>query len=71
MNGDVWRTPSGETGPEIGRQCINGAVVVAVLLPQPAHLIDWRARTVYVPLRDLGAVPNAETRHGGARGGRG
>lgn len=71
MNGDVWLTPSGETGPEVARQCINGAVVVQVLLPQPEHMTDWHVRPVYVPLLQLVEVPNSETRYGGARGGRG
>lgn len=71
MNGDVWRTPSGEIGPEVNRQCTNGVVVVQVLLPQPEHMTDWHARTVYVPLLQLVEVPNSETRYGGARGGRG
>ena len=70
MNGDIWRTPSGETGPEVDRQRINGQVVVKVLLQAPAHLPDWHARAEYVPEADLVVVPNAETRYGGANGGR-
>lgn len=71
MNGDIWKLPSGETGPEVDRQRINGAVVVKVLVPAPAHLPDWHARAEYVPEVDLAAVPNEATRYGGDRGGRG
>lgn len=70
MNGDIWRTPSGETGPEVDRQSINGEVVVKVLVPAQAHLPDWHARVEYVPEADLVAVPNDATRYGGDRGGR-
>lgn len=71
MSGVIWKTPSGETGPEISRQRINGEIVVAVLIPQPAHLTDWHVRTVHVPLARLEEVPNELTRYGGDRGGRG
>lgn len=71
MSGAIWRTPSGETGPETGRQSIGGVIVVQVLIQAPGHLTDWHSRTVHVPLRDLVEVPAHQTRYGGADGGRG
>lgn len=71
MNGDIWRTPSGETGPEINRQDIGGVTHVAVLVDYSGpDWRDWRARVVDVPLEKLVLLENAETRYGGARGGR-
>ena len=66
MNGDIWRLPSGETGPEINRQDIAGVVHVEILLANT----PWCDKVVQVPLSDLVLVPNELTRYGGARGGR-
>ncbi len=67
MNGDIWRLPSGETGPEVNRQDIAGVVHVEILLANA----PWRDKVVQVPLSDLVLVPNGLTRYGGERGGRG
>lgn len=71
MSGVIWKTPNGETGPEISRQRIGGEIVVSVLISQPAHMSDWHRRPEYHPLSALEEVPASETRYGGARGGRG
>ena len=69
MNGDIWRTKAGRTGVEVSRQ---GAEVVSVeLLFQPGDGVTyWRADVEIHPLAELVLVPNAETRYGGANGGR-
>lgn len=70
MNGDIWRTKAGRTGIEVNRQ---GAEVVSVelLFPPGDGATYWRADLEIHPLSELALVPNAETRYGGARGGRG
>lgn len=35
MSGVIWKTPSGATGREIGRQCIGGVLVIAVQTGEP------------------------------------
>lgn len=69
MNGDIWRTKAGRTGVEVNRQ---GAKVVSVqlLFPPDDCAMYWQADTEDVPLDELTAVPNSETRYGGANGGR-
>lgn len=70
MNGDIWRTKAGRTGIEVNRQ---GAEVVSVelLFPPGDGVTYWRADVEIHPLAELVLVPNAETRYGGARVGRG
>ena len=70
MNGDIWRTKAGRTGIEVNRQ---GADVVSVelLFPPGDGVTYWGLDREVAPLDELTAVPNAETRYGGANGGRG
>lgn len=70
MNGDIWKTKAGRNGVEVNRQ---GADVVSVelLFPPGDGVTYWGLDREVVPLDELTAVPNAETRYGGANGGRG
>ena len=70
MNGDIWCTKAGRVGIEIDRQ---GAYIVSVelMFPPGDGVTYWRADVETHLLEELQPVPNAETRYGGANGGRG
>lgn len=69
MNGDIWRTKAGRTGIEVNRQGAE-VVLVELLFPPGGGATHWGLEREVVLLDELTAVPNVETRYGGANGGR-